>query len=118
MFDDPPEGICLPRQVEIGLFRVAQEALANARKHAGSTPIWVSLEQHGATIRLEVRDHGKGFDADAPMRDCMAGERVGLVGMRERMALLGGVCVIASQPGEGTRIIAAVPVEQHAGDDA
>lgn len=111
LFDDELAGQRLPRHVEVALFRVAQEALANARKHAGMTPIWVTLERRGTTVRLEVRDSGQGFDAGAPARQCMAGERVGLVGMRERMALLGGACVIASQPGEGTRVIAAISVE-------
>lgn len=116
IFNDPADDQRLPRNIEIGLFRVAQEALANARKHAGPTPIWVSLERDDATVRLEVRDQGKGFDTHAPAPSCMAGERVGLVGMNERMALLGGACIVASNPGEGTRVIAVVPVEPLSGE--
>lgn len=116
LFDDPLDEERLPRHLEIGLFRVAQEALANARKHAGPTPVWVSLEHREATIRLEVRDDGKGFDAEAPTRRCMGGEHVGLIGMQERMALLGGVCVVTSRPGEGTRVIAAVSLQSRVGE--
>ena len=62
-------------------------------------------------IRLEVRDWGHGFEAEAGGRDAGAGERVGLAGMRERIAQLGGRWSLDSRPGEGTRVVAEVPLE-------
>jgi signal transduction histidine kinase len=100
----------LPSQIETALFRVAQEALTNIRKHAGRAPVSVSLEQQGdgEAVRLEVRDRGRGF-GPAHERP-RPGERVGLLSMQERVALLGGRCAVESQPGEGTRVIAEVPL--------
>jgi signal transduction histidine kinase len=96
--------------VETALFRVAQEALRNARKHADATRAFVRLQRTRRTARLEVRDWGRGFDPAAAQAGAGPGERVGLSGMRERCALLGGRCEVRSRPGAGTRIIAEVPL--------
>lgn len=98
----------LSRPVAVGLYRVAQEALTNARKYAGPTPIEVTLRYRADRVQLEIRDYGKGFDSAALARPRAADERVGLVGMRERMAMLGGICEIVSRPGEGTRVSAVI----------
>jgi signal transduction histidine kinase len=104
----------LPSQIETALFRVAQEALTNIRKHAGRAPVSVSLEQQGDAVRLEVRDRGRGFDASNLQERPRPGERVGLLSMHERVALLHGRSSVESQPGEGTRVIAEVPLVQPA----
>jgi signal transduction histidine kinase len=101
----------LPSQVETALFRVAQEALTNVRKHAGRARVAVSLEQHDGSVRLEVRDWGRGFDAASQREPARPGERVGLLGMQERVALLRGRCAVRGRPGEGTQVIAEVPLE-------
>jgi PAS domain S-box-containing protein len=101
----------LPAEIEMALFRVAQEALTNARKHAQTDRARVALARRGKTIRLEVRDEGRGFDPSSPTRNG-PGERVGLAGMRERVALLGGELKIHSRPGAGTRAIAEVPLPE------
>jgi signal transduction histidine kinase len=100
----------LPPAVETALFRVAQEALTNVRKHAQTTEVRVVLERMGRMIRLEVRDAGRGFDRSIVQAGGGVGERVGLPGMQERIALLGGRCTIESRIGHGTTVTALVPV--------
>jgi signal transduction histidine kinase len=101
----------LPPLLETALFRVAQEALTNVRKHAQITRVRVGLERAGREVRLMVEDEGRGFTPEALMRGTGAGERVGLPGMRERVAMLGGCCEVKSHPGAGTRVSVAIPLE-------
>ena len=100
----------LPAPVETALFRVAQEALHNARKHAQTRRARVSLRRRGRRVRLLVQDWGQGFDPAALPGSAGPGERVGLSGMQERCALLGGRCEVRSRPGVGTRVVAEVPL--------
>lgn len=100
----------LPSTTETALFRVAQEALTNVRKHAGPARVAVTIEEHEEVVRLEVRDWGRGIGAASPQDRPRPGERLGLIGMQERVALLGGHCTVHSQPGAGTRVIAEVPL--------
>jgi signal transduction histidine kinase len=102
----------LPPAVETALFRVAQEALTNIRKHAGKTPVAVSLTLADRSVRLEVRDWGRGLVAGVLEEPSRPGERVGLLGMRERVALLGGQWAIDSPPGGGARVVAEVPLHE------
>jgi PAS domain S-box-containing protein len=99
----------LPALVETALFRVGQEALQNVRKHAGATRVHVSLIRRGAHVRLVVHDWGRGF-TPAAVVGTGPSERVGLAGMQERIALLGGRCAVTSRPGGGTRIQVDLPV--------
>ncbi len=99
----------LPAEVETTLYRVAQEALTNARKHARTDRARVALARRGEAIHLEVKDEGRGFDPSSPTTNG-PGERVGLAGMRERVALLGGELKITSEPGKGTLVVAEVPL--------
>ena len=98
----------LPTAIETTLFRVAQEALTNIRKHTQPAQVAVSLVQQGQLIRLEIQDSGQGFEPAAVQRG--AGAHVGLAGMRERILLLGGQFMLESHPGAGTRILAEVPL--------
>jgi PAS domain S-box-containing protein len=98
----------LPTEVETTLFRVAQEALTNVRKHARASWAHVSLEREGETIRLVIRDEGGGFRPDDAENGGAPGERVGLSSMRERVSLLGGRFEIHSEPGNGTSIMVEV----------
>ncbi len=99
----------LPSTLETALFRVTQEALTNVRKHAGRAQVVVTLEQHDDNVRLEVRDFGRGFSPHVGSDRPRPGERVGLLSMQERVALLRGQCTVTSQPGAGTQVIAVVP---------
>jgi len=101
----------LPAPVEEGLYRIAQEALNNALKHAAATLVTVGIRVNREQVELEVADNGVGFDLDAVSH--MGG--VGLASMRERAAGLGGLLVIVSEPGEGTRVRVSVGVRTRAG---
>jgi signal transduction histidine kinase len=90
----------LPAPVEEALYRIAQEALNNALKHAAPTAVTVNVQRDGEQVMLEVTDDGRGFD---PTATTNAGG-MGLVSMEERMERLGGTLEIASRPGEGTTV--------------
>ncbi len=100
----------LPSMVETVLLRVVQEALRNARKHAQTDAVSVELVRSAASVRLQVRDCGKGFQPYQVTVGSGPGERVGIEGMRERVHLLGGRLEICSTPGEGTAVVAQVPL--------
>ena len=89
------------------LYRIAQEALHNAGRHARATRVWVELSQDDAEIRLEVRDNGVGFDPQSEHPG-----HFGLNTMRERAAELGGSLEIESRPQAGTNVRAVVPASR------
>ncbi|MBW7885366.1 MAG: HAMP domain-containing protein [Caldilineaceae bacterium] len=97
----------LPRETELVLYRVGQEALANVSRHAHASQVHASLQVNDGNVILIVEDDGIGFDPDHMQPS--AGHGLGLAGMRERVAMLGGHVEVASQPGAGTRIVARVP---------
>ncbi|MGH3088480.1 MAG: PAS domain S-box protein [Rubrobacteraceae bacterium] len=109
------EGRRLPAPIETALYRVAQEALNNVRKHAGDAGARVSLERRGRDVRLEVRDRGPGFDPSEARDAGGPSERVGLSSMRERVALIGGRFEIKSGPKTGTTVTAEVPLPEEDG---
>jgi PAS domain S-box-containing protein len=103
----------LPDQVETTLFRVAQEALTNAKRHAQTKSVYLSLARRERSMHLEVRDFGRGFDLEELRSgEGRRGERVGLTGMRERLALLGGGLEVHSKPGQGTSVVAELPLSE------
>lgn len=99
----------LPAQYETVLFRATQEALTNVARHAQATQVDLTLSQDDNYVRLEVRDNGIGFDPTAPPRHAL-GSGLGLVGLRERVALVGGRCRVDSAPGQGTRVVCELPL--------
>lgn len=100
----------LPAPVEATLYRVAQEALANVQRHANAHRVSMLLERDGGLARLTVEDDGCGFDADAVRESSKSDRQMGLLGMRERVALAGGTLLIESAPGAGTTILVRVPI--------
>jgi len=96
-----------PKNVTLSLFRVLQEALHNAIKHSGVREFTVALRDTGQEMQLDVIDAGVGFDVDA----ALAKGGLGLISMRQRLSLIGGVLLVESRPGAGTRIRARVPVQ-------
>jgi signal transduction histidine kinase len=84
----------------IAMMRVLQEALSNVRRHSGARTADVTLTDDGSSTRLEIRDDGRGFDEPEPATG------LGLVGMRERMRLLGGGLELTSGSGGGTTLVA------------
>lgn len=100
----------LAAQVELVLYRVVQEALTNVAKHARARKVCVRLERTPVSVRAMVLDDGVGFAPDEAMRSPERG--LGLFGMQERLALVGGRLSIQSWPGGGTRIEADVPLQE------
>lgn len=94
----------LPGDVETALYRVVQECLTNIAKHANAQNVSVSIVRRGSGVAAVVEDDGGGFDQRA-----VAVGGIGLLGMRERLALLDGRLEIESRPGAGTTIVAEVP---------
>jgi PAS domain S-box-containing protein len=99
-------------QLESACFRIAQESITNALRHAGAHRIQVALRRGDAGIELEIADDGTGFDAGAARRAGNAGEHSGLLGMEERTMLLGGRFAIDTAPGGGTRVRAEFPLPE------
>jgi PAS domain S-box-containing protein len=100
----------LPPTVETALYRVIQEALTNTAKHSGARAANVVLHRRREGIQAIISDDGCGFDVEGTLRTPAARAQLGLHGMRERAALLGGTVTIESSPGEGTTIYVRVPV--------
>jgi signal transduction histidine kinase len=102
-----PAQIKLDPAIEAAIFRITQEALTNARKYADTSRIQVHLQATETALTLSVQDWGRGFN---PTTISDEDQRLGLVGMHERAALLGGECRIESQPGQGARVWVWVPI--------
>lgn len=96
------DGVRLPRDVEIVLYRVIQEAMTNIVRHAHATEAQVVIERDERHIRVSIADNGCGFDLAAVYESNQRG--LGLLGMRERVELLGGNLRLDSLPGQGTRV--------------
>ena len=99
----------MPPEVEIGLFRIAQEALSNVAKHAKVQMVDVLLSEENGWVSMTVEDKGVGFS----LQDYDSGKHWGLIIMRERAESLGGRFQIESRPGAGTRVIVSLPVAEH-----
>jgi signal transduction histidine kinase len=98
-------------EIETAAFRVVQEAVTNALRHAGATQVDVALRA-GARLEIVVRDDGRGFDAPAALAaEATDDAGIGLVGMRERARALGGRFAVSSTPGGGTEIRVELPLE-------
>lgn len=101
----PRKKLELNDKTAMSLFRIAQESLTNVFKHAHATEASITLRQHGQRLTLSIRDNGKGFDT---MRNRPPGS-FGLIGMEERVRMLGGTQQIVSGPGQGTMITVSIP---------
>jgi signal transduction histidine kinase len=95
----------LPTEMEVALYRVVQESLTNIAKHANAQSVSVSVSRRESGIAAVIEDDGDGFDQRTARK-----EGVGLLGMRERLALLDGRLEIESRPGHGTTLVAEVPL--------
>ncbi len=100
----------LPTEVEVILFRIAQEALSNVRRHSKATSAEVRVEFEDNKARILVKDNGKGFAMPETMGNMVKEGRLGLVGMQERIQLLNGSLKIQSEPGKGTTVIVETPL--------
>ncbi len=98
----------LSPEATTALYRVIQEALTNVARHAGAEAVLIGCTVAAGQIVLEVEDDGVGFSPETITRPSETGEGLGLLGMRERLALLGGRLEIESEPGQGTRVVATL----------
>lgn len=101
-------GLKLPSTVETSIFRIAQEALTNIRKHAQTERVYVELSIDGNDLLLRVQDWGQGFDESLIQRG--EAEKLGLVSMKERARMINGICNIESQIGKGTCVEVRLPL--------
>ena len=113
-FSTPQDLERLPGRIEVCLFRIAQESIANIQKHAEATHASVVVLRRIQDITMLIEDNGKGFDLS--ILNEKGDKCLGLIGMRERVALLGGSVVIESIPGEGSTIRIKIPLD--GGQDA
>jgi signal transduction histidine kinase len=90
------------------LYRVAQAALTNVIQHAKATRVGVKIQKHGESLVMEIRDDGKSFDAERAFLTKRR-KRLGLIGMRERVEMVGGSFSVESAPGKGTTVRAQIP---------
>jgi two-component system sensor histidine kinase UhpB len=100
----------LSPDAELALYRILQEALSNVVRHSGGSCVRIRLQRAGPLIELAVEDDGRGFDVDAEMSDRSRG--LGLFGMQERAAYVGGRVSITSTPGRGTCVEVSVPIAE------
>jgi signal transduction histidine kinase len=105
-FESAPSEERLPAEIETALYRNVQEALTNIVKHARAKRVSILLTRRGDNMSLVIEDDGQGFDPANVHED-----GIGLLGMRERVALLDGRLQIESTPGEGTTLAVEVPTE-------
>ncbi|HEX3398774.1 MAG TPA: ATP-binding protein [Acetobacteraceae bacterium] len=100
----------LPQAVETALFRVLQEAFTNVVKHSGADQVAVVLEAMDGEVRLIVEDNGRGFPLDNGPEPALGMQHLGLLGVRERLALVKGSLEVESTPQSGTTVYVRVPV--------
>jgi signal transduction histidine kinase len=106
--DLPAEDPHLPPQIELTIFRVAQEALNNVVRHSGADSCWLTLHLTPGQILFSVQDNGTGFGL-APGIPLLDGPHRGLTHIRERIRELGGILTVISTPGGGTQLVATLP---------
>jgi signal transduction histidine kinase len=104
----------LSESLEIALYRVVQEALTNASKHASPKAVSVVVHRNPNLVRLVVEDDGRGFD----IADARPDTQLGLMGMRERAHLVGGSMTVESSKGRGTTVCVTIPLPGPGGSTA
>ena len=100
----------LPRNIETALYRIVQEGLTNAVKHAKAENIWINASREKLTLCCSIRDDGAGFDLHQVQTE-PGRKGLGLTGMRERVGAIGGTLRIDSRAGRGTELSIRVPLE-------
>jgi signal transduction histidine kinase len=104
--DDIPR---LPASSELAAYRVFQEALANALRHAGASRLSLAMRLDAGAVVISLTDDGRGFEPRDAARAAAGGQHLGLVSMRERAAFIGAELDVKSAPGQGTTVRLRVP---------
>ncbi|MBX3059532.1 MAG: GAF domain-containing sensor histidine kinase [Anaerolineae bacterium] len=102
----------LPPDIETIVFRIAQEALTNITKHAAAENVAVTLTFAPEMVQLHIQDDGRGFPTDEVFAAAHPRRAWGLLGIQERVALVGGSCHISSTPGQGTAVDVTIPLPE------
>jgi len=102
----------LGAEQQTSLFRAVQEAIQNIARHSGAETVLIQIEESDCALQVEIEDDGRGFDPGSVAEPAPSGRGLGLLGMRERLALLGGSAEVISSPGAGTRVVLSVPFGQ------
>jgi signal transduction histidine kinase len=100
----------LAPETETALFRVVQEAVTNIAKHARADTVLIQSAERDGMLTIEIEDDGQGFDPSTLPPPAARERGLGLLGMRERVELLGGTLILDSAPGQGARIAVSVPL--------
>ncbi len=104
------DGATIPEEIKLAVYRIFQESLNNARKHAEANRVEATLDVQPDCVRLEVHDDGVGFEVPAHLGGWIDANRLGLLGMRARAKELGGDLKVISRPGHGTGIVVSIPL--------
>jgi len=104
----------LPFELEIAVFRAVQEAINNVVRHAGAESVLVQIAASRDTLEIDVEDDGSGFDPAEVGGPSATGRGLGILGMKERMELIGGTAEVSSSPGGGTHVSLRVPLPTEA----
>ena len=99
----------LSPEAELVLFRIAQEALRNIRKHSQATEALVRIEFNSDKVKLTITDNGTGFELPEILGDLVGKGKLGLIGMKERVRLLDGTFSAESKPSQGTKVAVEIP---------
>jgi len=110
---DDVDGL-LPKAAEINLYRIVQEGVNNALKHARASALAVRVDRRKSGIEICVQDDGRGFDADAMAQGRNGHAGLGLMSIRERARVIGGRARINSTPGEGTKVVVTIKIKEPA----
>ena len=102
----------LPREVQLVLFRIVQEAISNIRKYANASQVMIKLESEADKKRLIISDNGIGIKVPLKWADLSSRGKFGLIGMRERAELINGKMRFSSEPGKGTSITVEFQIEK------
>jgi signal transduction histidine kinase len=108
------EGQRFPAEVELTIYRVVQEALTNGIRHGRPGRLQVLVQRTKTGLLAVVRDNGGGFDAHDWQKRCAEGNHLGLLGMEERVTLVGGSFCVDSEPGKGATVFADIPLKETA----
>jgi two-component system sensor histidine kinase DegS len=100
----------LPSEVELAMFRIAQETLNNIRKHAQASAVNITVQLTSNNLKMSITDNGKGFSTSRLNGDLAKEGKLGVLGMEERARLIGGNLQIKSEPGKGTTVVARAPI--------
>ena len=100
----------LPSEIELNLYRIIQEALGNIEKHSQATQVTLRFSREHFGIKAIIRDNGRGFDPHLARAKTTKAPGMGLVDMKERVALIGGTWTLKSAPGEGMELVVRIPL--------